>query len=269
MKQTETEKTLQADPELDAVLEQMADEVPPMPADFHDKWMSAIRAEAKQQAAAAEDRKEKKIVSINRWTRILSVAAAFVFLIGGTVLYRRSKYYDAFEEEMDFDMTPAVMTEAPETASEEAVYAETAAGAVKTEGAVNAASAARETSTAAKSASNAEEPVTYDMEPMTAMDAVMEDAAEEAAVEYETAAEYEAAEMPAAEPAVTASPTAAVTPEATAEPEEEADDRLAGVKGFLADMGEFLLAALPYLLVLAVPAAAALVIRHRKKGKKE
>ena len=46
MKQTETEKTLQADPELDAVLEQMADEVPPMPADFHDKWMSAIRAEA-------------------------------------------------------------------------------------------------------------------------------------------------------------------------------------------------------------------------------
>ena len=86
MKQTETEKTLQADPELDAVLEQMADEVPPMPADFHDKWMSAIRAEAKQQAAAAEDRKEKKIVSINRWTRILSVAAAFVFLIGGTVL---------------------------------------------------------------------------------------------------------------------------------------------------------------------------------------
>ena len=269
MKQTETEKTLQADPELDAVLEQMADEVPPMPADFHDKWMSAIRAEAKQEAAAAEDRKEKKIVSINRWTRILSVAAAFVFLIGGTVLYRRSKYYDALEEEMDFDMTPAVMTEAPETASEEAVYGETAAGAVKTEGAVNAASAARETSTAAKSASNAEEPVTYDMEPMTAMDAVMEDAAEEAAVEYETAAEYEAAEMPAAEPAATASPTAAVTPEATAEPEEEADDRLAGVKGFLADMGEFLLAALPYLLVLAVPAAAALVIRSRKKGKKE
>lgn len=263
MKQTETEKTLQADPELDAVLEQMADEVPPMPADFHDKWMSAIRAEAKQEAAAAEDRKEKKIVSINRWTRILSVAAAFVFLIGGTVLYRRSKYYDAEEECLDFDMTPAVMTEAPETASEEAVYGETAAGAVKTEGAVNAASAAKETSTAAKSASNAEESVAYDMEPMAAMNAVMEDAVEEAAVEYE------AAEMPAAEPAVTASPTAAVTPEATAEPKEEADDRLAGVKGFLADMGEFLLAALPYLLVLAVPAAAALVIRSRKKGKKE
>ena len=108
--------------------------------------------------------------------------------------------------------------------------------------------------------------MTYDMEPMTAMDAVMEDAAEEAAVEYETAAEYEAAEMPAAEPVATASPTAVVT----AVPEsKETDDRLARVKEFVADMGEFLLAALPYLLVLAVPAAAALVIRHRKKGKKE
>ena len=264
MKQTETEKTLQADPELDAVLEQMADEVPPMPADFHDKWMSAIRAEAKQEAPAAEDRKEKKIVSMNRWTRILSVAAAFVFLIGGTVLYRRAKYYNADEECLDFDMTPAVMTAAPETASEEAVYAETAAGAVKTEGAVNAAPAAKE----ASSAANAEEPAIYDMEPMMAMDAAMEDTAEEAAAGYEAAAEYEAAEMPAAEPAVTASPTAAVTPEATAEP-EETDDRLARVKEFVADMGEFLLAALPYLLVLAVPAAAALVIRHQKKGKNE
>ena len=268
MKQTETEKTLQADPKLDAVLEQMADEVPPMPADFHDKWMSAIRAEAKQEAPAAEDRKEKKIVSMNRWTRILSVAAAFVFLIGGTVLYRRAKYYNADEECLDFDMTPAVMTAAPETASEEAVYAETAAGAVKTEGAVNAAPAAKEASSAAKAASNAEEPAVYDMEPMMAMDAAMEDTAEEAAAGYEAAAEYEAAEMPAAEPAVTASPTAAVTPEATAEP-EETDDRLARVKEFVADMGEFLLAALPYLLVLAVPAAAALVIRHQKKGKNE
>ena len=265
MKQTETEKTLQADPELDAVLEQMADEVPPMPADFHDKWMSAIRAEAKQETPAAEDRKEKKIVSMNRWTRILSVAAAFVFLIGGTVLYWRAKYYDADEECLDFDMTPAVMTAAPETASEETVYAE-AAGAVKTEGTVNNVSAAKEASSAAKSASNAEEPAVYDMEPMMAMDAAMEDTAEESAAGYEAAAEYEAAEMPAAEPVATASPTAVVT----ALPEsQETDERLDRVKEFVADMGEFLLAALPYLLVLAVPAAAALVIRYRKKGKKE
>ena len=91
MKQTDTEKMLQNDPELDALLDQMAEDVPPMPADFHDNWMSAIRTEAKQAAPAAEEKEEKKPVSIVRWTRILSVAAMFVFLIGGTLLYRNTK----------------------------------------------------------------------------------------------------------------------------------------------------------------------------------
>ena len=82
MNQTDMEKKLQADPELDAVLEQMSGEVPPMPADFHDKWMNAIRAEAAQNASAPEEKTEKKVVSLTRWTRILSIAT---FSRGGLI----------------------------------------------------------------------------------------------------------------------------------------------------------------------------------------
>ena len=89
MKQNELEQALQADPELDAALAQMAEEVPPMPADFHDKWMDAVRADARDRQE--EENGRRGVVSPARWTRILSVAAAFIFLIGGTVLYRNSK----------------------------------------------------------------------------------------------------------------------------------------------------------------------------------
>ena len=273
MKQTDTEKTLQADPELDAVLEQMTEEVPPMPADFHDKWMNAVRAEAEQKAPAAEEKTEKSPVSLVRWTRILSIAATFVFLIGGTVLYRNSKR--SMMECEEIDLMPAVVTADLETVQEEAEAAELyTAGAMAGSSADSASSARGEQVSAAKAASNAEAPAAFDMEPMMDMDAVMEDASEEPAAEYEAAAQYEASEMSVSEPSATSSPTEpvteAVTEAAAAEPAaQEEEGFLAGAKEFLADMGEFLLAALPYLLVLAVPAAAALVLRYRKKNKKE
>ena len=91
MKNTAPEETLRIDPELDDALAAMAEEVPPMPADFHDRWMSAVRAEAGNTAPAAEEGPRKAPVSLARWTRILSVAAVFVFLIGGTLIYRNSK----------------------------------------------------------------------------------------------------------------------------------------------------------------------------------
>ena len=91
MKNTAPEETLRIDPELDDALAAMAEEVPPMPADFHDRWMSAVRAEAGNTAPAAEEGPRKAPVSLARWTRILSVAAVFVFLIGGTLVYRNSK----------------------------------------------------------------------------------------------------------------------------------------------------------------------------------
>ena len=108
--------------------------------------------------------------------------------------------------------------------------------------------------------------------------------AEEA--EYAGEAAYEAApataaltaaptEAPAA--ALTAAPTAALTAAPTAapadtpapaeEPEAEETGFLPAAGAFFTDMGDFLLAALPYLLVLAVPAAAALVIRGKKKNR--
>ena len=91
MKNTAPEETLRIDPELEDALAAMAEEIPPMPADFHDRWMSAVRAEAGNTAPAAEEGPRKAPVSLARWTRILSVAAVFVFLIGGTLVYRNSK----------------------------------------------------------------------------------------------------------------------------------------------------------------------------------
>ena len=95
MKNTAPEETLRIDPELDDALAAMAEEVPPLPADFHDRWMSAVRAEAEKNAPAdkpvPEESPSKAPVSLARWTRSLSVAAVFVLLIGGTLLYRNSK----------------------------------------------------------------------------------------------------------------------------------------------------------------------------------
>ena len=95
-------------------------------------------------------------------------------------------------------------------------------------------------------------------------------AAEEAAVEIkgesfsETA---DAAEKPEPAPFATACPTGPV-PEQQEPAEEPAEgSSLLGDAGaFLTDMGDFLLAALPYLAVLAVPAVIALIIRRRKKS---
>ena len=53
MKKTEPEQNLMADEELDAALAQMAEEVPPVPAGFRERWMEAVLAEAKGAAPAA------------------------------------------------------------------------------------------------------------------------------------------------------------------------------------------------------------------------
>ena len=79
------------DKELNKALEQLAEDVPPMPADFHDRWMNAVRAEAEKNAPAAGKETRDKTASVVRWTRMLSIAAVFVFLIGGTILYRNSR----------------------------------------------------------------------------------------------------------------------------------------------------------------------------------
>ena len=62
---------------LDQELRSLAEDVPPMPEDFHAGWMTKVEEEAMQ-----------KTNRRNSWTRILSVAAALVFVIGGTLLTR-------------------------------------------------------------------------------------------------------------------------------------------------------------------------------------
>ena len=63
--------------EIDRLLGEMAETAPEVPADFHDSWMNAVREEAGKQKAP-----------VSQWPKILSVAAAFVLLIGGVILVR-------------------------------------------------------------------------------------------------------------------------------------------------------------------------------------
>lgn len=271
MKDEALKNAVPADAGLDEALAQIAEEVPPMPADFHDRWMNAVRAEAGKTAPAAEDNgKQDRTVSLVRWTRILSVAAVFVFLIGGTLLYRNSKKslsfpYAAEEREAPApaEAVNAAMPAAEEAVSEEAPvmmdsYLQADAGEAEEEASRKAAGAEMNVfAAAAKEASDS----------MITEGAVMEEAAEaeyDAAFEMEDAAEEPAATiMPTAVPTATAAPAAA--PEPTEEPAQESGF-LQETGAFFTDMGDFLLAALPYLLVLAVPAAAALVIRRKRRG---
>ena len=300
MKKTEAEQMPVTDAELDAALAQMAEEVPPMPADFHDRWMNAVRAEAGS-TAPAEEPAPKHTLSIVRWTRILSVAAVFVFLIGGTLLYRNSKksltssapLAAKKQENAETVDEPAaepaveaaagaVMEEAEEAAAEEPLMMESYMQAAAVDGAAGVpADAEAEDREALKAAGAVQNAFTAAPKEAAETDAEEADYAMEAAYEEESAMEaaaYEAAEeaaMPAPTkaltPAPTAAPTASPTVEPTAvptvEPEPEQTGFLPAAGAFFTDMGDFLLAALPYLLVLAVPAVTALVIRRRKNKK--
>ena len=122
---------------------------------------------------------------------------------------------------------------------------------------------------AAASDAAAADTKSYEAEVNEAPAMAMGAAVEEDAV-YEAA---EAAEEPMPVPAATSMPTAEPVPEpeeaGTAdEPETtEQSGLLQQAGGFFTDMGDFLLSALPYLAVLAVPAVAALLLNRRKKHK--
>ncbi len=63
--------------QLDQDLRSLQEDVPPMPEDFHAGWMTKVEEETMQKTSKR-----------NSWTRILSVAAALVFVVGGTLLTR-------------------------------------------------------------------------------------------------------------------------------------------------------------------------------------
>jgi len=67
---------------LDCELARMAQETPDVPDDFHARWTEQVRAEAARMKKTAG--KEAR----RQWRYILSTAAVFAFLIGGTLLTR-------------------------------------------------------------------------------------------------------------------------------------------------------------------------------------
>ena len=73
---------------LDEELARMAEETPEVPADFHDNWTRMIRQEAAAGKPATTAEKNRKGRGQLRY--IMSMAAAFVVLIGGVVLARNN-----------------------------------------------------------------------------------------------------------------------------------------------------------------------------------
>lgn len=61
-------------------LSPLNEEVPDMPENFHAQWTALVKEDAMKQEES------RKVAPMRRWTRILSVAAALVFVVGGTLL---------------------------------------------------------------------------------------------------------------------------------------------------------------------------------------
>lgn len=284
MSQTEINPELN----LDQLLAGMAEDVPPMPADFHDKWMNAVRAEAKQTnqetQTTSQEKETKKteapaVTPISQWPRILSIAAVFVFLIGGTFVYRSARKpavpasgavnTAAVTETVETDQTKAAGT-AMEKAANSAGETGPRMDAAGEEGFMAADSAAHgpvmnmaEEIPASKAAGKTAEMNSAAEAPAAGMamdtdgEAAYEAAAPEEAEEAETAVNM-AAEAPAAQITATEAPATEAPVPAPAARE--------GIGGFFADMGDFLLTVWPYLLgavvLLAIVAAA---VKARKK----
>jgi len=274
----------QAELNLDQLLAGMAEDVPPMPAGFHDQWMNAVREEAKQAEMPAP-------APVSQWPRILSVAAVFVFLIGGTLIYRSARKPLLPGNEAVSAMTvtegavneDAAMEEAvnEEAAMKEAAMKEAAADQAETvedamEAVYEAAESAGRTDAAPAPAAGSNsrkeigaksaEAVNATGVMMAAEEASMPDYAMEEAEEADGAA-VDAAETPVTEaPATEAPVTEAPATEAPATEAPAAAPERTGIGGFFADMGDFLLEVWPYVLIAVVPLIiAAGVKRFRKK----
>ena len=192
--------------ELDQMLAQMAQETPEMPADFHARWTEAVRAEAGQKKT------EKQQDSRRQWRYILSAAAAFVFLIGGTLLTRSMDQKDRTNKVAVTENTGNTVSD---TDGEEDLFiaVNEAAEEAETDMAEPMAAAVRPNEAVAAMGAKAAGQANAAMD--AAMDTAMEEAAEEAPAEDAGA---EAAEKTAEEPAAE---TAGEQPEAAEKPVQE------------------------------------------------
>ncbi len=273
----------------DRILAQMAQETPEMPADFHDRWTRAVRAEAAQQKQT-----EKRKDSRRQWRYLLSAAAVFVFLIGGTLLTRntpRNSMTDsavngaktAAEERWaepaaamgmaaDDGIPAATMMPTPEIYASNSLVSEAAEAmeadlytAAEEPAAEAASEMVSERKTAAKTAPAAGNGFTAagagtsEAMIMEASGTAPAEAAEEAA-----AADAEEAEEEAAEAAWTAAETA----DETAEEETEEAAGESGFVSFLKDLGLFTLKTLAVAAAGAVLAFGAAALHKAWKKKK-
>ena len=257
---TDHDNKVRADQALDEALALLAEDVPPMPADFHDKWVGAVRAEAARHMTEPANEDDRKVIPITRWTRALSVAAVFVFLIGGTLIYRSSRPKTAVTLPAA-ENYEAAMKAAEEPAQEDAgVYSAMEAAEPEADMSIEAASEAG--GAAVDEATEKEMPVlnmsfsgTAKNQASAVMDAEQEEAAEEAPVP---------AEKPTAAPTQEPAKEEETKPEEKEKQPEEKTGFLQAAGDFFRDMGAFLLSAWPYLLILAIPAGIALVLQKKK-----
>ena len=273
------EKKQDAGRELEALLAEMARETPEMPADFHEAWTAKIREEG-----APAHRDGKKM-----WIRALSTAAVFVFLIGGTVIYRAVKprtqtaggRIHAVQEERtdaaEYSVVPAagmIADSAEMTAGEEDTdmlfTGEGADSAGMDTGSAESGfmmyAAKSSAYTAPAEAENAAEAF-FDTEEAAEIQADMSvpdeaEAAEEAEITEEAA---EAAEQETA-PGITdiASPEDAAS---GAEEDTEKPGPGGEVLSFFRDMGGFLLTVLPFLGAAGAALVIAAGIRRKRREK--
>ncbi len=245
---------------LDRMLEQMARETPEMPADFHARWTEAIRAEAGE-APRTETGKHREGRRQLRY--ILSAAAVFIFLIGGTLLTRSMNQTDLVNKPAAVTAAPAEKTDAAVPAMEEANdYAAMAVPEAEADSApLMAASSAKSASN--ESSVKAGGGAAMNAEADMAVGAVVEsnmaatdsrEYAEEADMAVEDAEEENALQM--------AAPTATVTAAPTAESE---------FVSFLKDLGSFTLKTLAVAAAAAALAFGAAAIHKalKKRGQKK
>ena len=271
--------------ELDRLLEEMAEETPEMPADFHARWTKQIQ----------EEQKTRRHSERTRQTRyILSAAALFVFLVGGTLITRgwnkRNQAVTAPAPQaqvmysVDAAGSNALKADVLQAAEEREEAAEADNAAPMEEAPVMAAQMKEASGMAGNAAEDAaeaaEEEVFYEV--AEAPDMMMAEAAESAAEEevYGEAAEApamkeaakDAAAKRAEEPAEAAAAagtaeteTAAVKEtgktEAAAKP-AEAPKEENGFISFMRDFARFSLKALGVLAVIAAVAAAVIAGRR-------
>ena len=235
--------------ELDQMLAQMAQETPEMPADFHARWTEAVRAEAGQKKT------EKQQDSRRQWRYILSAAAAFVFLIGGTLLTRSMDQKDRTNKTAVIETAgiPSEDTVTDADGEEDLFIAvNEAAEEAETDMAEPMAAAVRPNEAVAAMGAKAAGQANAAMD--AAMDTAMEEAAEEAPAEDAGA---EAAEKTAEEPAAE---TAGEQPEAAEEPVQESE-----FVSFLKDLGIFTLKALAAAAAIAAVVFGVKAFRKARK----